>query len=171
MKFIILSFFLISNIFANNSLEPKDFSVQKFSGLWYEIARLENSYQEKCVASSVEYKILKNNTYDVYNRCFENNLDGKLIEYNGSAKKIQENNTSKLKMRYFYFFTNEYNIIYLNDYKTAVVTNDDFSNLWIMSRTPSINNDELQSILKKLENKINKSNLIFTKLDPKGRYK
>ena len=171
MKFIILSFFLISNIFANNFLEPKDFSVQKFSGLWYEIARLENSYQEKCVASSVEYKILKNNTYDVYNRCFESNLDGKLIEYNGSAKKIQENNTSKLKMRYFLFFTKEYNIIYINDYKTAVVSNNDFSNVWIMSRTPFINENELQLILEKLKTKMNTSDLLFTKLHSKGKYK
>jgi lipocalin len=171
VKFIVLSFFLISNILANKSLEPQDFSVQKFSGLWYEIARTGNSYQENCVASSVEYKLLEDETYDVFNRCFENRLDGKLIEYNGSAKKIQENNNSKLKMRYFYIFTKQYNIIYLNDYKTAVVANDDYSNLWIMSRTANINKDELNKIIEDLKNKIDTSKLIFTKLDPKGRYK
>lgn len=171
MKYIILSIIIISNIFANNSLESKDFDIKKFSGLWYEIARTENSYQENCVASSVEYILLEDNTYDVFNRCFENDLNGKLIQYNGSAKKIEENNISKLKMRYFYFFTKEYNIFYLNEYKTAVVANDDLSNVWIMSRTPSINKNELKSIINKLESKMNTSQLIFTKLDSKGRYK
>ena len=74
-------------------------------------------------------------------------------------------------MRYFIFFTKEYNVIYINNYKTAVVANDDFSSLWIMSRTPFINNEELENILNNLKNKMNTSKLIFTKLDPKGRYK
>ena len=171
MKFIVLSFFLISNILANKSLESQHFDIREFSGLWYEIARIENSYQKNCVASSVEYKLLSDDTYDVFNRCFENNLDGKLIEYNGRAKKIEENNNSKLKMRYFYLFTKQYNITYLNDYKTAVVANDDYSNLWIMSRTANINKDELNKIIEDLKNKMDTSKLIFTKLDPKGRYK
>lgn len=170
MKYIFI-LLLSSSLFANTPLENQSFDIKKFSGLWYEIARVENSYQESCVASSVEYILQEDNSYNVFNRCFENTLDGKLIEYNGSAKKIQENNISKLKMRYFYFFTKEYNIIYINNYETAVVSNDDFSSVWIMSRTPSINNDELESIIKKLKNKMNTSKLIFTKLDPKGRYK
>jgi hypothetical protein len=40
-----------------------------------------------------------------------------------------------------------------------------------MSRVPSIDQSELKMILKKLENKMDTSKLIFTKLDPKGRYK
>ena len=170
MKYIFI-LLLASSLFANTPLENQDFNIKKFSGLWYEIARMENSYQESCVASSVEYILEKDNTYNVFNRCFENSLEGKLIQYNGSAKKISENNISKLKMRYFYFFTKEYNIIYINDYKTAVVSNDDFSSVWIMSRSPSINDKELKEILEKLNEKMNISKLIFTKLDPKGKYK
>lgn len=170
MKYIFI-LLLASSLFANTPLENQDFNIKRFSGLWYEIARMENSYQESCVASSVEYILEKDNTYNVFNRCFENSLEGKLIQYNGSAKKISENNISKLKMRYFYFFTKEYNIIYINDYKTAVVSNDDFSSVWIMSRSPSINDKELKEILEKLNEKMNISKLIFTKLDPKGKYK
>ncbi|RZV19205.1 lipocalin family protein [Aliarcobacter butzleri] len=162
MKFLFLTIFFSSSIFANTLVD-----IKKFSGLWYEIARIENSFQTSCVASSVEYKLQENNTYDVYNRCFENELDGKLIEYNGFAKL--ENN--QLFMRYFFVFKSSYKIEYLNDYKTAVVSNDDYSNLWIMSRTPNIDKNELEKILDDLENKMDISNLVFTKLDPKGRYK
>ena len=162
MKYIFLIIFFISSIFASTPVDTK-----KFSGLWYEIARVENSFQTSCVASSVEYKLQVDDTYDVYNRCFENELDGKLIEYNGFAKL--EN--SQLFMRYFLVFRTSYKIEYLNDYQTAVVTNDDYSNLWIMSRVPNIDKNELEKILKDLKNKMDISKLVFTKLDPKGRYK
>lgn len=162
MKFLFLTIFFSSSIFANTSVD-----VKKFSGLWYEIARIENNFQTSCVASSVEYKLQNDNTYDVYNRCFENELDGKLIEYNGFAKL--ENN--QLFMRYFFVFRTSYKIEYLNDYKTAVVSNNDYSNLWIMSRTPNIDKNELKKIVNELKNKMDISKLVFTKLDPKGRYK
>ena len=144
MKYIFLIIFFISSIFASTPVDTK-----KFSGLWYEIARVENSFQTSCVASSVEYKLQVDDTYDVYNRCFENELNGKLIEYNGFAK-LEDN---QLYMRYFFIFRSSYNIEYINDYKTAVVANSDYSNLWIMSRAPSINKDELDNILKDLENR------------------
>ena len=163
MKQLFLTIFLsLFPAFANTFVD-----VKKFSGLWYEIARVENSFQTSCVASSVEYKLQEDDIYEVYNRCFENEIDGKLIQYNGFAKL--ENN--QLFMRYFLVFTSSYKIEYLNDYKTAVVSNDDYSNLWIMSRSPNIDKNELEKILKDLKNKMDISKLVFTKLDPKGRYK
>ncbi|PWE21889.1 lipocalin family protein [Aliarcobacter skirrowii] len=162
MKILLFIFLFISFSFSKDSIDKV-----KFSGLWYEIARVENKFQTSCVASSVEYKVQDDGTYNVFNRCFENELNGKLIEYNGFAK-LEDN---QLYMRYFFIFRSSYNIDYINDYKTAVVANDDYSNLWIMSRTPSINKDELDNILKDLENKMDISKLTFTKLDPKGRYR
>ena len=163
MKSLIIIFISVCSIFANTTLVD----VKKFSGLWYEIARIENSFQTSCVASSVEYQLQEDNSYKVFNRCFENDFDGKLIEYKGSAKLEQ----NKLDMTYFYILNSTYNITYINDYKTAVVANDDYSNLWIMSRTPSINKNELNKILKDLKNKINLKDLVFTKVNPKGIYK
>jgi lipocalin len=162
VKYIFLIIFFISSGFASTLVDRK-----KFSGLWYEIARIENSFQTSCVASSVEYKLQDDNSYDVYNRCFENELNGKLIEYNGFAKL--ENN--QLFMRYFLVFRTSYKIEYLNNYQTAVIVNDDYSNLWIMSRVPNIDKNELEKILDDLKTKMDISKLIFTKLDPKGKYK
>lgn len=170
MKSILLILIIFSSTFATISFDVNTFDKKKFSGLWYEIARTYNSFQENCVASSVEY-ILKDDSYEVFNRCFENELDGKLIQYNGNAKISQPENNIDLDMTYFYLFTSSYKIIYLNNYETAIITNDDYSNLWIMSRVPSINKSELAIILKDLADKMDTSKLIFTKLDPKGRYK
>ena len=162
MKILLFIFLFISFSFSKDSIDKV-----KFSGLWYEIARVENKFQTSCVASSVEYVLEDDGTYNVFNRCFENELNGKLIEYNGSAEL--ENN--ELFMRYFLVFTSSYKIEYINDYKTAVITNNDYSNVWIMSRTPNIDKFELENILKNLEKKMDTSKLIFTKLDPKGKYK
>ena len=88
--------------------------------------------------------------------------------YEAIFKSLEDN---QLYMRYFFIFRSSYKIDYINDYKTAVVANSDYSNLWIMSRAPSINKDELDNILKDLENKMDISKLTFTKIDPKGRYR
>ena len=162
MKILLFIFLFLSFSFSKDFIDKV-----KFSGLWYEIARVENKFQTSCVASSVEYKLEDDGTYDVFNRCFENELNGKLIQYNGFAK-LEDN---QLYMRYFFVFRSSYKIDYINDYKTAVVVNDDYSNLWIMSRTPNIDKDELEKILDDLKNKMDISKLIFTKLDPKGRYR
>ena len=99
MKYLSFLFCLISTIHGNSSLN-NDFDMKKFSGLWYEIARIENSFQTSCVASSVEYDLQEDNTYQVFNRCFDSSLDGELIEYTGFAKKVAENQNIKLQMRY-----------------------------------------------------------------------
>ena len=138
MKYIFLIIFFLSPIFANTPID-----IKKFSGLWYEIARVENSFQTSCVASSIEYKLQQDNSY----------------------AKLENN---QLFMKYFFIFRTSYKIEYLNEYKTAVV---DYSNLWIMSRTPNIDKNELEKILNHLKTKMDISKLVFTKLDPKGRYK
>lgn len=166
MKLIFTTLISLSQLFASSS-----FDMKQFSGLWYEIARIDSSFQKNCVASSVEYILDQENSYKVFNRCFENEFNSKLIEYEGSAKILEDKNNVKLEMRYFYIFTSTYNLEYINNYKTAVIANDDFSGLWIMSRAPSINTQELEKIINDLKNKMDISKLIFTKLDPKGRYK
>lgn len=148
-------------------------SVQKFSGLWYEIARTYNSYQDKCVASSVEYVLDEDNEYEVYNRCFDTVIGGELIAYEGSAESAHDDdNMSKIDMTYFWIFTKRYEIYYLEeDYSIAVVADIELDQLWIMSRTPKIQEKKLQQILALLENKMDLKRLIFTPQDPKGRYK
>ena len=156
-----------------SSIEPVSYaSVEKFSGLWYEIARTSNSYQEECVASSVEYVLENVNEYKVFNRCFKEEIGGELIEYKGSAKPFIGNNISKLKMTYYWIFTNEYAIYYLNDdYTSALVADENFEQVWIMSRTPKMQKNTLNEIEKIISSQINLKKLIYTSQDEKGRYK
>ena len=90
MKYIFLTIFFISSIFASTPVDTK-----KFSGLWYEIARVENSFQTSCVASSIEYKLQQDNSY----------------------AKLENN---QLFMRYFFIFRTSHKIEYLNNLKTKM---------------------------------------------------
>lgn len=148
------------------SVDPKS-----FSGLWYEIARTYNSFEENCVAATVEYKLVDKNEYKVFNRCFEFEIGGKLIEYRGVAKALEKDSMSRLEMTYYWIFSKDYRVIYLNDYKSAVVTSDDLENVWIMNRGPFMKKNELDKILVLLEKYMDTSKLIFTPQDEKGRYK
>lgn len=156
-----------------SSISPVTYaSVEKFSGLWYEIARTYNFYQRQCVASSVEYVLENENEYKVFNRCFKEQIGGELIEYRGTARPYSGSNIAKLKMTYFWIFTKEYAIYYIDDdYTSALVADEDFEHVWIMSRTPFMQKNRLQQIEKILATQIDLKNLIYTPQDKKGRYK
>jgi apolipoprotein D and lipocalin family protein len=159
-------------LFASAPMPVPHVNIEKFSGLWYEIARTPNSYQKKCVASSVEYRLRKDNTYKVYNRCFENVIGGKLIEYKGTAKSSSGNSMSKIDMTYYLVFTKQYRVIHLEkDYSAAVVADEKMEQVWVMSRNPKLQNKKLSKILAKLGRNMNLKRLIYTPQDKQGRYK
>lgn len=169
---LMLLIFLTQLAYAKAPTPVPYASMQAFSGLWYEIARTENRYQKSCVASSVEYVLTKPQKYTVYNRCFDTKIGGKLIEYKGSAKPKKDTSISTMQMTYFWIFTKEYRIIYLQeDYSSAVVTDEAMEQVWIMSRTPTIRQKHLEHILTLLEPYMNLERLIYTPQDKSGRYK
>ncbi len=89
-------------------------------------------------------------------------------------KQLQKtkNQISKIDMTYFWIFTKRYNIVYIDqDYKNAVVSDEDKKNIWIMSRIPKMKKEKLDFILEKLKAHIDLNRLIFTKQDKQGRYK
>lgn len=172
MKKLATVFFFSALLIAKAPIPVADVNVKKFSGLWYEIARTSNSYQKKCVASSVEYKLQKDNTYNVYNRCFENTIGGDLIEYKGTAKSVNGQSMSKIDMTYYYVFTKQYRVIYLEkDYSAAVVSDEKMKHVWVMSRKPKISQQKLKRILTKLDKSMDLNRLIYTPQDKQGRYK
>ena len=171
MKYLILTLLSIVTP-SSQAVEPVAFvSASKFSGLWYEIARTNNTYQEKCVASTVEYKLVEPLEYKVFNRCFDTVIGGDLIEYSGTAEPRDGKSMSSIDMTYFWLFTKTYNVYYLeDDYSYAVVADKSFEQVWIMSRTPSMPKEKFSKITEYISAEMNIEELIYTPQDEKGRY-
>jgi apolipoprotein D and lipocalin family protein len=118
----------------------------RYAGRWYEIARLPNRFQEKCAGQvTATYSQEPNGQIRVVNRCRQSN--GEHIEAEGVAKLAGRNQpNSKLKVRFAPGFLSflpmvwgDYQIIALaSDYSHALVGSPDRKYLWILSRTPQL---------------------------------
>lgn len=171
---ILVSMFIII-ISPSYAKAPKPITYvdpQEFSGLWYEIARTYNYFEEDCVAPSVEYSLVAQEKYRVINRCFKNKIDGELIKYEGDAKSLYKGNMSQIEKTYFWVFTKNYRVIYLDEnYQTAVIADENLESLWLMSREPIMDKEKLKSVISMLEKHMDTSKLIFPKQDKNGKYK
>lgn len=122
--------------------------LQKYSGTWYEIARLPNDFQEDCAGHvSAEYTVKPDKTIKVVNRCrAEGKSEPKKAE--GVARVAEEDNGSNsvLEVRFapaiLSFLDSvwgDYRIIALDDqYRYALVGSNDRKYLWILSRSKSL---------------------------------
>ncbi len=131
--------------------------LKKYVGVWYEIAKIPNSFQKKCARNTTAtYKLRSDGKIDVINRCIE--TDGKVNEAKGIAKVVDTTSNAKLEVSFvrilgINLFWGDYWIIGLDkDYKYAVVGTPSRKYGWILSRTPKLSGEEMQevfSILKK----------------------
>jgi apolipoprotein D and lipocalin family protein len=135
--------------------------LNKYAGLWYEIARLPNWFQKQCVGDvTAMYFIQDDGTIKVVNRC--RNGKGEIEEAEGQAKRVcNDSSNAKLKVRFapkflsfLPFVWGNYWIIDLDpEYRYAVVGEPDRKYLWILSRTPILEEDTLQAIISRIKTK------------------
>ena len=118
----------------------------RYAGLWYEIARLPNRFEEKCAGDvTAEYTPLGASRLRVVNRCRKK--DGEMTEAEGAAKPADKNGAnSRLKVRFapgflsfLPFVWGDYQIMELApDYSYALVGDPSRKYLWILSREPRL---------------------------------
>jgi len=148
----ILTGILIILISLNSISQDKDISqlvtvnqvdLNKYTGLWYEIAKIPNSFQDQCAyGTTAEYKIDEDGDIIVTNSCYDE--EGKLDVAKGLAKIVDKNTKAKLGVSFVSFFGirpfwGDYWIIGLDeDYQWAVVGTPSRKYGWILSRTPSL---------------------------------
>jgi apolipoprotein D and lipocalin family protein len=135
--------------------------ITRYCGTWYEIARLPNSFQTKCAGDVVAtYTLLDNGQIKVVNRCRKEN--GEMTEAEGRAKRASDDEpNSKLKVRFapailsfLPFVWGNYWILEMDtSYAYAVIGEPDREYLWILSRTPKMDENILQGILGRMKEK------------------
>ena len=155
----------VTNIAAassNSSAELKvvpELDLNKYIGLWYEIARLPNGFQKMCVGDvTARYELLEDGSISVINSCVES--DGTTRTAEGTARLANSDGpTSKLEVRFapaflsfLPFVWGDYWVIDLApDYSYSVVGHPDRTYLWILSRTPQMEDSTYQQILESIE--------------------
>lgn len=157
-----LSFvFIISGlIFSQSKGEPvtvKKVDLKKYTGKWYEIAKIPNSFQDHCVrGTTAEYSLNEDGTIKVINSCIDE--DGKRDNADGIAKVVDKNTNSKLEVSFVSFlgirpFWGDYWILGLgSNYEYSVVGTPDRKYGWILGREKKLSQQQLNEafdILKK----------------------
>ncbi len=112
------------------------FQADRYLGKWYEIARLDHSFEKNLSNVSAIYTKKDNGDILVVNRGLDVET-GKWKQIEGCARFIQEETVGSLKVSFFWPFYGGYHIIDLDmqNYGYAMVAGPSHSYLWILSRT------------------------------------
>jgi apolipoprotein D and lipocalin family protein len=153
--------------------EPKPLEVVpyvdlgRYIGTWYEIATIPQRFQKDCVAVTATYTLRDDGAIAVLNKCRKKTLDGELKEANGKAWIVDKKTNAKLKVQFFWPFKGDYWVIELDaDYQCAVVGHPGRKYLWILSRTPQMDESLYQDLLQRIANKGYDVSLIKRTLQP-----
>ena len=122
---------------GHNALEVvPHVELNKYLGKWYEIAHLPARFQEGCTDTTATYTLSEDGSISVLNEC---KRSGKVKQAKGKAKVVDKNSGAKLKVTFVWPFYGDYWIINLGkDYDYAVVGTPNRKYLWILSRTPQM---------------------------------
>jgi len=124
------------------------FDVNRYLGTWYEIARLDHSFERGLEKISAHYSFRDDGGIRVVNRGFDT-ASGKWKDAEGRAYFIGEPQTGRLKVSFFGPFYGSYNIIELDEagYRYALVCGPDTSYLWILARQPDLDADIVNKLV------------------------
>ena len=131
------------------NIEPvTDFDVNRYLGTWYEIARLDHSFERGLQQVTAEYSLRDDGGIKVVNRGFDTQKQ-EWDEATGKAYFVGDKNIGQLKVSFFGPFYGGYNIIALDEaYQYAMVCGPDRSYLWILARTPDLDQSIVEDLVK-----------------------
>ena len=128
--------------------------LKKYAGKWYEISSYPQQFQKGCNCTTAEYTLSEKGFVIVENRCNKDSVNGKQSYIKGKAFVEKNSGNAKLRVQFFWPFTGKYWIIDLaDDYSYAVVSHPSKKYLWILSRTPKMEDATYKQILTRLKEK------------------
>ncbi len=128
--------------------------LERCQGLWYEIARLPHWLEKNCVGATAQFTLNDDGTAQVIGHYFKGSLEGPRKEVRGAAWSVDPQTNAKFKVRFIWPFTDEYWVIGLApDYSYVVIGEPSREDLWILARSPFMDEALYRSILANLETK------------------
>lgn len=152
--FFVLSISISSCTGQNDRVDKtvvKDFDLEKYLGTWYEIVRYDHRFERGLTGVTATYSLETDGTIKVVNAGYKDSLEGERSEAIGKAKIPDPDIPSKLKVSFFWIFYADYFVLELDpEYQWAVVGSKSDSYLWILSRTPQMDQAIYMELLSRL---------------------
>jgi apolipoprotein D and lipocalin family protein len=116
-----------------------DFKPERYLGKWYEIARLDHSFEKGLTRVTADYSLRDDGGLRVINRGYSAKQN-KWKQAEGKAYFVKRSDQGYLKVSFFGPFYGAYIVFDLDreDYQYSLVCGPDKSYLWILARTPQI---------------------------------
>jgi apolipoprotein D and lipocalin family protein len=133
-----------------NVYPVESFELNRYLGKWYEIARLDHSFERGLEKVTAEYSLREDGGIKVLNRGYSK-ADNKWKEAQGKAYFVSSENTGHLKVSFFGPFYSSYVIFGLDaeNYDYAFVSGPDLSYLWLLSRKPKVSTEVMEKFVQK----------------------
>ncbi len=120
----------------------------RYMGRWYDVASFPQRFQKGCHCTTADYEMTAKGYVRVLNSCRKGGPNGELSTANGKAFVVEGSGNAKLRVQFFWPFRGDYWIIDLaEDYSYAVVGEQSRKYLWILSRTPVMDEALYQAIV------------------------
>lgn len=123
-----------------DSIRPvEDFDAERYLGQWYEIARLDHSFERGLEQVTATYSRRDDGGIHVVNRGFDPG-SGEWKEAEGKAYFVRSPQEGYLKVSFFGPFYGSYVVFDLDraEYNRAYVAGPNHNYLWFLSRTPDV---------------------------------
>jgi apolipoprotein D and lipocalin family protein len=126
----------------------------RYMGTWYEIAKFPQWFENGLVGITANYTLLPNGKVQVVNSGYKKDFNGKLKVAKGKAWSVDPKTNAKLKVCFFWPFAGNYWILELGkDYEYAVVGDRSRDYLWILARTPRMEDAIYNELLERIRAK------------------
>lgn len=124
------------------------FEIERYVGTWYEIARLDHSFERNLSNVQAHYRLKPDGDVEVINRGY--NADtGRWKEVVGNAKFTGASDVGSLKVSFFGPFYGGYHLVALDqrDYRWAMVLGPSRDYFWILARDKQFSNEVREQLL------------------------
>lgn len=145
----LISLLLVGCTGVPSGVEPvRGFDVTRYDGTWYEIMRLDHSFEEGLTNVTATYTLRDDGSVGVLNRGFDPaECDWRDAE--GTATFQEETDVASLSVTFFWPFSGGYHIFHLDRaaYRYAIVAGPTRDYLWILARSPDLREDRVEELV------------------------
>lgn len=151
ISILAMTLLLVACTSISENIKPvEDFDLQRYLGQWYEIARLDHSFERGLSHVTATYSLREDGGVRVINRGYSDEKQ-QWKEAEGKAYFVQSPDVGYLKVSFFGPFYGAYVIIDLDHagYQYAMVSGPNKSYLWILARTPTLEPELVKRLVAK----------------------